>query len=73
MSPTHTVIRNFEGMLIAYPEPYSQWTTNGQTPHEASAPGVWEMASGQFSRIQPMETVRQNRRDKICQGHCDNF
>ena len=73
MSPTHTVIRNFEGMLIAYPEPYSQWTTNGQTPHEASSPGVWEMASGQYSRIQPMETVRQNRRDKICQGHCDNF
>jgi len=69
MSPTHTVIRNFEGMLVSYPEPCRFSPEDGSVPSDASAPGVWELSSGQYSRIQPAQTVRQERRDHICLAH----
>lgn len=66
-SPTQTVLRNYEGMLIAYPEPHDRGGCESCKPGEQSAPGVWELASGQFSRIQPERTVRLARRRKSCQ------
>lgn len=61
MSPSHTVLRNFEGLLVSYPEPGSAATK--ATPAAAAAsPGVWELASGRGSKIQPANTVRQKRR-----------
>jgi lysine 2,3-aminomutase len=70
-SPTHTVIRNFEGMMISYPEP-AQYTQAGNYPEQGheSAPGVWELASGRVSRIQPSGSVRHARREATC-SHSD--
>ncbi|MEN6338005.1 MAG: KamA family radical SAM protein [Phycisphaerales bacterium] len=66
-SPTHTVVRNYEGMLIAYPEPHDRFNGAECTaPKEQSSPGVWELTSGKFSRIQPKESVRQARRRSCC-------
>ena len=65
-SPTHTVLRNYEGMLIAYPEPYQRHEDPCPTPQEDSAPGVWELTAGRYSRIQPEKTLRQARRLSCC-------
>jgi lysine 2,3-aminomutase len=65
-SPTHTVLRNYEGMLIAYPEPQQRCEGHCQTPDEDSAPGVWELTAGQYSRIQPEKTLRHARRQPCC-------
>jgi lysine 2,3-aminomutase len=65
-SPTHTVLRNYEGMLIAYPEPHERFDGRCTAPREESSPGVWELTSGQFSRIQPKDSVRQARRRSCC-------
>jgi lysine 2,3-aminomutase len=65
-SPTHTVLRNYEGMLIAYPEPYEPCQGKCQTPQDESAPGVWELTAGRYSRIQPEKTLRQARRQACC-------
>ncbi len=71
-SPTHTVIRNFEGMLISYPEPAHRDAPVAMAePSHDTAPGVWELASGQFSRIQPAKTIRQSRRQSCCH-HIEN-
>lgn len=40
-SPTHTVLRNYEGMLIAYPEPHDRFDCECTAPKEESSPGVW--------------------------------
>ncbi|MEN6425462.1 MAG: KamA family radical SAM protein [Phycisphaerales bacterium] len=65
-SPTHTVLRNYEGMLIAYPEPQQRFDGQCAAPREESSPGVWELAAGQYSRIQPKETLRHARRQTCC-------
>jgi len=71
-SPTHTVIRNFEGMLISYPEPAHRDTPRiTAEPSHDTAPGVWELASGAYSRIQPARTIRQARRQACCH-HIEN-
>jgi len=61
-SPTHTVLRNFEGMLVTYPEPGV--SPQGDEPPLAadSAPGVWELASGRATKIQPANSNRHKRR-----------
>jgi len=63
MSPTHTVLRNFEGMLVSYPEP----VPHGPVPHTVSpAPAgsttVWDLASGNGTAILPQHTARETRR-----------
>ncbi|MCI0498159.1 MAG: KamA family radical SAM protein [Planctomycetales bacterium] len=63
MSPTHTVLRNYEGLLVSYPEPGVD-----SEPAAGSAkaePGVWELASGKADVILPAHTQRMNRREKI--------
>ena len=50
-SPTHTVLRNLEGMLVSYPEPYA-------------APGVWDLAGGGASSLRPEKSGRLKRREK---------
>jgi len=62
MSPTHTVLRNFEGMLVAYPEPYGGTGYWDNVPSGQSAAGVWELAGGHNSHIEPVSLVRKNRR-----------
>lgn len=63
MSPTHTVLRNYEGMLVNYPEPGAEAEPSMTSP--AGEPGVWELASGQASVILPARNTRMKRREKI--------
>jgi lysine 2,3-aminomutase len=60
-SPTHTVLRNFEGMLVAYPEPGVV-----EPPHTEAKPGavlgIADLASGRASVIQPAHSTRLQRR-----------
>ncbi len=63
MSPSHTVLRNYEGMLVNYPEPMdrqSPLSTAGNV--KSASPGVWELAAGHTSAITPSGAHRQKRR-----------
>jgi len=52
VSPTHTVLRNANGMLVSYPEPYAEVGDAGLRPlNETSS--VWGLAKGHISKIQP--------------------
>jgi lysine 2,3-aminomutase len=67
MSPTHTVLRNCEGMLVSYPEPYAP--AGGVTASGAdAAPAVWDLASGGASSIRPEKSSRMQRREKKAAG-----
>ncbi len=62
MSPTHTVFRNFEGMLVSYPEPYARTGPETSRLQDDEMPGVWDLATGKASAILPPKTKRQQRR-----------
>lgn len=64
MSPTHTVLRNYEGLLVHYPEPGVETKPDEQTDLYGT-PGVWELAAGKASVIQPARTLRGKRREGI--------
>jgi lysine 2,3-aminomutase len=64
MSPTHTVLRNYEGLLINYPEPGVESMPDEMTELNGT-PGVWELAAGRASVIQPARTLRGQRRERI--------
>ncbi len=59
MSPSHTVLRNFEGMIVSYPEPTA---ADRAVPHAGTAGGVWEVATGRRTHLQPERMERQERR-----------
>ncbi|MCX7846834.1 MAG: KamA family radical SAM protein [bacterium] len=70
-SPTHTVLRNFEGMLISYPEPRVVGEPGAAEIEPASegaggvaggVPGVWELASGRAEKLSPHADNRPRRR-----------
>jgi len=61
-SPTHTVLRNFEGMLISYPEPCTPETDPGRGLTGRGAATVWDLAAGRAPKIQPAKTDRHERR-----------
>ena len=63
MSPTHTVLRNYEGMLVNYPEPGIE--AESSVSASSGEPGVWELASGRASVIMPARNQRMKRREKI--------
>ena len=67
MSPTHTVLRNYEGLMVNYPEPEIKMspTRQEQTQVVSSKGGVWELACGKQSIIQPSNMTRNDRRQKI--------
>ena len=62
MSPTHTVLRNYEGLLVNYPEPGV--TTDPKSSCVESAPGVWDLAGGQAEFIAPARSHRMLRRNE---------
>jgi lysine 2,3-aminomutase len=63
-SPTHTVLRNFEGMMVNYPEP--SLGRLAEIPiAETTARSVWDLASGRSSVIVPENTKRYQRRKTI--------
>jgi lysine 2,3-aminomutase len=63
MSPTHTVLRNFEGVLVAYPEPGATVEAVPASQRPAD-PTVYELVTGQATKIQPAHSARQTRRDR---------
>ena len=63
MSPTHTVLRNLEGLLVSYPEPYAP-AGGAAAPGTGATPGVWDLASGGASAIRPEKSGRMQRREK---------
>jgi lysine 2,3-aminomutase len=66
MSPTHTVLRNYEGLMVNYPEPEIKTFPRLQDEQVQSLKaGVWELASGKISIIQPANMIRNERRRKI--------
>jgi len=66
MSPTHTVLRNYEGLMVNYPEPKIKTLSTPQVELGQSVrTGVWELASGKASIIQPINLSRDKRRQKI--------
>lgn len=67
-SPTHTVLRNFEGLLVSYPEPGMSEASADAAPRPSQAPGVWELASGQASVLVPSNNARHGRREH--RAHC---
>ena len=63
-SPTHTVLRNYEGMIVNYPEPAIPDRKAAPVANRSGTHGVWEVASGQASAITPASAFRQKRRQQ---------
>jgi lysine 2,3-aminomutase len=63
-SPTHTVLRNFEGMIVNYPEPVEPIKRTTPVASRSGTHGVWELATGQASAITPSSAYRQKRRQQ---------
>jgi lysine 2,3-aminomutase len=63
MSPTHSVLRNYEGLIINYPEPGQNQPCVHQM--QVKNAGVWELACGLSSVIQPADSAQGQRRQKI--------
>lgn len=61
-SPTHTVLRNFEGMLVNYPEPRAVPYTTPSGGDEHGNGGVWALAAGRNSMLAPANSSRSRRR-----------
>jgi len=66
MSPTHTVLRNYEGMLVSYPEPRKPGEEPASEARETGRPGVWDLASGRASAIESESDRRARRRNGKC-------
>jgi lysine 2,3-aminomutase len=60
-SPSHTVLRNYEGALVSYPEPGDLSLPLGATAAGAPARGVWELAAGLQTRMRPRHAARHAR------------
>ncbi len=69
MSPTHTVLRNYEGMMVQYPEPrYRHETEHAPIACAETPEGVWQIASGRQTAIIPMggeRAVRRARKSRV--------
>lgn len=65
-SPSHTVLRNSDGMMVSYPEPYAEDRAPAELVPLSSSPSVWDLSKGHASKIQPENTDRQARRKKTC-------
>ncbi len=68
-SPTTTVLRNFEGMFVAYPEPAVKPPAPAENSQPCLTPGVWNLASGQNTKIEPKRALRQTRRQNNHLSH----
>jgi lysine 2,3-aminomutase len=66
MSPTHTVLRNFEGMLVSYPEPSQGPAAPRPTPAQPApaVKGVWALTNGSSTKLVPSDTARIRRRTR---------
>ena len=60
-SPSHTVLRNFEGMLVSYPEPNAEAASTAVA--NLSSPTVSDLSRGKATAIRPEKMNRMNRRE----------
>jgi len=67
-SPTHTVLRNFEGMMVSYPEPDPIGDSRGDRWRREGSPEVCDLVSGRATAIVPQGTARGRRRSAIEHG-----
>ena len=67
-SPTHTVLRNYEGLMVNYPEPIFETDAVRQLSEPSHSVGVWELASGKASAILPLNSSGQLRRRQRTTG-----
>jgi lysine 2,3-aminomutase len=66
MSPTHTVLRNFEGMMMSYPEPqYRAEAEAAPVSDCGAARGVWQVSNGRVSALVPAGSERTTRRARM--------
>ncbi|MCX7590953.1 MAG: lysine 2,3-aminomutase, partial [Kiritimatiellae bacterium] len=68
-SPTHTVLRNFTGELVSYPEPYDRWENGSGCSEMQDVGGVWGLACGRLGDIQrrsPGRSPSSGRPRRIC-------
>lgn len=56
MSPSHTVLRNYQGVLVSYPEPVGDDGRTATLPTGIEG-GVWALASGLAGKISAPETT----------------
>lgn len=72
-SPTHTVLRNYYGLMVNYPEPVLEMDLDALPNKSGASVGVWELASGKASAILPLKTSDQlRRRQRIAEEkNCD--
>jgi lysine 2,3-aminomutase len=61
MSPTHTVLRNFEGMLVSYPEP-GHVEDVVMSPNNGRHTTVYDLSRGRATNIELAHSQRMTRR-----------
>ncbi len=62
-STTHTALRNFEGMIVAYPEPVgARDTPLLREKSTKGSIGVWEVVTGRQAHLAPQDLARLSRR-----------
>jgi len=64
-SPTHTVLRNFAGDLVSYPEPRAEFSAFPWDNPELADAGVWSLACGTRSRIGGGPLSRRHARSDL--------
>jgi lysine 2,3-aminomutase len=69
VSPTHTVLRNYEGMLVSYPEPAADVSAAKDKQSISEGDCVWSLSNGDASAIIPGSTKRHQRRQNISQAN----
>lgn len=70
MSPTHTVFRNGEGMIVSYPEPAHQ-DGYGESVADTSW-GIWEMTRGRKTVMAPANGERSGHHAQVEKLHAEN-
>lgn len=61
-SPTHTALRNFEGMIVSYPEPVVKHAAPRRATPQTGPVGVWDIAVGRATHLTPKNSARLSRR-----------
>ena len=69
-SPTHTALRNFEGMIVAYPEPVRGHAEPRRATPRTGPVGVWDVAVGRATHLAPENSARLSRRREDVSPSC---
>jgi lysine 2,3-aminomutase len=70
MSPTHIALRNYEGLIVNYPEPGNYKESLNYNDEDK---GVFALLNGQISSIQPLNIDRIGRRENFIKSNIIDF